>query len=69
VWLNYNEYTNKELTNCIKFEYSTVKGYTRKLIEMNLVSFSRLSKINLNEKVYSLTKKGYDVINEIISDF
>lgn len=69
VWPNYNEYANKELTNHIKFAYSTVKGYTRKLIKMNLVSFSRHSEINLNEKVYSLTQKGYDVINGTLSDF
>jgi len=67
VMLNHNEYTNKELSNCTKILQA--KSYTQKLIKMNLVSFLRYSGSNINEKVYSLTKKGYDVINEILFNF
>ncbi len=60
---NINEYTNKELSNCLNDPQT--KRFSRKLSDMKLISLLRYG--GSNEKVYFLTKKGYDVITKMIS--
>ena len=60
---NVNEYTNKELSNCLND--SQAKRFSQKLISMNLISLLRYNKSR--EKFYSLTKMGIDTIDKLTS--